>query len=78
MVFFGTLRVYGARWWEFLSDDPREANSAGGVFPAICGTVSMTLFMALLVAPFGVLAALYLREYAADGPPHGYGQNCNQ
>ena len=63
-----TLRVYGARWWEFLSDDPREANSAGGVFPAICGTVSMTLFMALLVAPFGVLAALYLREYAADGP----------
>lgn len=66
--FWGTLRVYGARWWEFLSDDPREANSAGGVFPAICGTVSMTLIMALLVAPFGVLAALYLREYAADSP----------
>ena len=66
--FWRTLRVYGARWWEFLSDDPREANSAGGVFPAICGTVSMTFVMALLVAPFGVLAALYLREYAADGP----------
>ena len=66
--FFGSFRIYGARWWEFLSDDPREANSAGGVFPAICGTVSMTFFMALLVAPLGVLAALYLREYATDGP----------
>ncbi|HBP82660.1 MAG TPA: phosphate ABC transporter permease PtsA [Planctomycetaceae bacterium] len=66
--FFGKLGVYWSRWWEFLSDDPREANSAGGVFPAICGTVSMTLIMALLVAPFGVLAALYLREYATDGP----------
>ena len=62
----GMLHVYGARWWKFLSDNPREANSAGGVFPAICGTVSMTLIMALLVAPFGVLAALYLHEYAAD------------
>ena len=66
--FFGSFRIYGARWWEFLSDDPREANSAGGVFPAICGTVSMSFFMALLVAPLGVLAALYLREYATDGP----------
>ncbi|NDC54657.1 MAG: phosphate ABC transporter permease PstA [Planctomycetia bacterium] len=64
----GKAGVYLARWWEFLSDDPREANSAGGVFPAIWGTVAMTLIMALLVAPFGVLAALYLREYASRGP----------
>ncbi len=64
----GKLGVYGSRWGEFLSDDPREANSAGGVFPAIWGTVVMTLIMALLVAPFGVLAALYLREYASSGP----------
>ena len=63
----GKLGVYGSRWWEFLGDDPREANSAGGVFPAIWGTVAMTLIMALLVAPFGVLAALYLREYASPG-----------
>ena len=63
----GKLGVYCSRWWEFLTDDPREANSAGGVFPAIWGTVAMTLIMALLVAPFGVLAALYLREYAARG-----------
>jgi len=64
---FGKLGVYLSRWGEFLGDDPREANSAGGVFPAIWGTVAMTLIMALLVAPFGVLAALYLREYAARG-----------
>jgi len=64
----GRLGVYASRWWEFLTEDPREANSAGGVFPAIWGTVAMTLIMALLVAPFGMLAALYLREYAARGP----------
>ena len=64
----GKLGVYLGRWWEFLTDDPREANSAGGVFPAIWGTVAMTLIMALLVAPFGMLAALYLREYASRGP----------
>jgi phosphate transport system permease protein len=64
----GRLGVYASRWGEFLADDPREANSTGGVFPAIWGTVTMTLIMALLVAPFGVLAALYLREYATSGP----------
>jgi phosphate transport system permease protein len=64
---WGSLRVYLARWWEFLSDEPREANSEGGVFPAIFGTVVMTLIMSLAVVPFGVLAALYLREYARPG-----------
>ncbi len=60
--------LYVGRWFEFLTADPREANSEGGVFPAIFGTVVMTLFMALAVVPFGVLAALYLREYAKAGP----------
>ncbi|MFO0904361.1 MAG: ABC transporter permease subunit [Pirellulales bacterium] len=59
--------VYGSRWWEFLTDEPREANSEGGVFPAIFGTVAMTLIMSLAVVPFGVFAALYLREYAKGG-----------
>jgi phosphate transport system permease protein len=66
--FFEKLLVYLSRWWEFLTADPREANSEGGVFPAIFGTVSMTLIMSLAVVPFGVLAALYLREYAKAGP----------
>jgi len=65
--FFGKLGVYVSRWWEFLSDDPREANSEGGVWPAIFGTVVMTLIMCILVVPFGVLTALYLREYAKPG-----------
>ncbi len=59
--------IYLARWWEYLSDDPREANSEGGVFPAIFGTVVMTLLMTIVVVPIGVLAALYLREYARAG-----------
>lgn len=63
----GKLGVYLSRWKEFISDEPREANSEGGVFPAIFGTVVMTLLMSLLVTPFGVLAALYLREYARGG-----------
>ena len=65
---WGRVRVYVGRWMEFLRDDPREANSEGGVFPAIFGTVVMTLVMSLAVAPFGVMAALYLREYAGGGP----------
>ena len=60
--------VYASRWWEFLTDEPREANSEGGVLPAIWGTVTMTLIMSIAVVPFGVLAALYLREYAKSGP----------
>ncbi len=68
LSWWGKVGVYAGRWWEFLADDPREANSAGGVFPAIWGTIAMTLIMAVLVAPFGVLAALYLREYAGRGP----------
>ena len=53
--------------WGFLSDAPREANTEGGVFPAIFGTVMMVLVMSVLVTPFGVIAALYLREYAHQG-----------
>ncbi|MCC6507809.1 MAG: phosphate ABC transporter permease PstA [Pirellulaceae bacterium] len=60
--------VYFSRWHEFLLDEPREANTEGGVFPAIWGTVVMTLIMTLAVVPFGVIAALYLREYTRSGP----------
>ncbi|WP_079453029.1 chemotaxis protein CheW [Pseudomonas aeruginosa] len=62
------MTVYFKKLWEFLSDDPREANTEGGIFPAIFGTVMMTLVMALIVTPFGVIAAVYLREYAKQGP----------
>lgn len=49
---------------KFVSEDPREANTEGGVFPAIFGTVFMVLLMSVIVTPFGVIAAVYLHEYA--------------
>lgn len=52
----------------FMIDDPREANTEGGVFPAIFGTVFMVMLMAVIVTPFGVVAAIYLHEYAKKGP----------
>jgi phosphate transport system permease protein len=61
------LGIYGSRWGEFLTDEPRDANQEGGVFPAIFGTVVMTLLMSFMVVPLGVLAALYIREYAKAG-----------
>ncbi len=61
------LRVYLSRWTEFLVSEPREANTEGGVMPAIFGTLVMTALLALLVGPFGVIAALFLREYAGQG-----------
>jgi phosphate transport system permease protein len=51
----------------FLVQEPREANTEGGVFPAIFGTCVMTILMSLAVTPFGVMAAIYLREYAKQG-----------
>ena len=58
---------YGSKVIEFLTDDPREANTEGGIFPAIFGTVMMVLMMSVIVTPFGVIAAVYLREYAKQG-----------
>ncbi len=58
---------YGSKVVEFLTDDPREANTEGGIFPAIFGTVMMVLMMSVIVTPFGVIAAVYLREYAKQG-----------
>ncbi len=61
------LGQYAERLWEFLSDQPREANTEGGIFPAIFGTVTMVFVMSIMVTPFGILAAIYLREYAKQG-----------
>ncbi|WP_339339105.1 phosphate ABC transporter permease PstA [uncultured Oceanicoccus sp.] len=59
--------AYIFKFWEFLTDEPREANTEGGIFPAIFGTVMMVLLMSVMVTPFGVVAAVYLREYAKQG-----------
>lgn len=60
--------LYAERLGEFLFDEPREANMEGGIFPAIFGTVLMVLIMSIAVVPLGVLAAIYMREYARQGP----------
>ncbi|MGD2074098.1 MAG: phosphate ABC transporter permease PstA [Gammaproteobacteria bacterium] len=62
------VAFYAGKLWEFVSEDPREANTEGGIFPAIFGTVMMVMLMSVLVTPFGVVAAVYLREYARQGP----------
>jgi len=59
--------MYLTNVWRVLADEPREANTEGGIFPAIFGTVMIVLIMSAAVVPFGVLAALYLREYAKQG-----------
>ncbi len=65
--FWGQAAVFWGHITEFLLSEPREANTEGGVFPAIFGTFLMTLIMSIAVTPFGVLAAIYLREYAKEG-----------
>jgi len=67
MTVLEKLSHYFSKVGEFLADDPREANTEGGIFPAIFGTIVMVLMMSVIVTPFGVIAAVYLREYAKQG-----------
>ncbi|RDX35710.1 phosphate ABC transporter permease PstA [Kangiella sp. HD9-110m-PIT-SAG07] len=68
MGFWSKLGHYFSKIGEFIFDEPREANTEGGVFPAIFGTVMMVLLMSVIVTPLGVVAAVYMREYAKQGP----------
>ena len=68
MSFFTQAGFVISKIFEFIFDDPRESNTEGGVFPALFGTVMMVILMSIAVVPFGVIAALYLREYAKQGP----------
>ncbi|MCB2428000.1 phosphate ABC transporter permease PstA [Methylophaga pinxianii] len=61
------MQHYFHEVWKFVSGEPREANTEGGIFPAIFGTVMMVLIMSVIVTPFGVIAAIYLKEYAKQG-----------
>ena len=67
MGVFQKLWHYFVNLKNFITEDPREANTEGGIFPAIFGTVMMVLLMSIIVTPFGVVAAIYLREYAKQG-----------
>lgn len=68
MSLFEKVGFFGHGLGKFLVDDPREANTEGGIFPAMIGTITMVLLMTILVTPMGVVAAIYMREYAKDGP----------
>ncbi len=68
MHFLQKSALYVSKLWEFVSANPRESNTEGGIFPAIFGTVLMVLIMSIAVVPFGVMAAIYLTEYARQGP----------
>jgi phosphate transport system permease protein len=67
MGLWSKCRHYAAKIWELLSDEPRESNTEGGLFPAIFGTVMLVFIMAITCFPLGVLAGVYLGEYAKDG-----------
>lgn len=54
---FGTIN------WTFLSHPPEHGMEAGGIFPAIFGTVALVLLMVIAVVPVGVLTAVYMHEY---------------
>jgi len=65
---FGRIKIFFQHIADFVMGYPREANTEGGIYPAIFGTFVMTLIMSIAVMPFGVIAAVYLREYAKQGP----------
>ncbi len=67
MGYFAKAAFYASKVKELLLDEPRESNTEGGLFPAIFGTVMMVIFMSMVALPFGVIAAIYLREYAKEG-----------
>ncbi len=64
----GYMIVHGAPTlsWEFISEPPRMAGKAGGILPAIVGTFYLMLGTILFALPIGVLAGIYLTEYARD------------
>ena len=62
--FIEKSKFYFYKLWEFISEEPREANTEGGIYPAIFGTIMMVFVMTILVTPLGIIAAVYLREYA--------------
>ncbi|MHB0956811.1 MAG: phosphate ABC transporter permease PstA [Pirellulaceae bacterium] len=67
MGLWAKCRHYTAKIGELLWEEPRESNTEGGLFPAIFGTVMLVFVMAIACFPLGVMAGVYLGEYAKDG-----------
>ncbi|MFA5976610.1 MAG: phosphate ABC transporter permease PstA [Elusimicrobiota bacterium] len=66
VLILGNIAYHGwtALSWQFLTHAPEQGMTAGGIFPAIFGTLFLVLLMTLAVIPLGVLTAIYLHEYA--------------
>ncbi len=67
VLFILVSRGYSAISWEFLTAMPRMGMRAGGIFPAIMGTLLLVLGTVAIALPLGVMAAIYLPEYAGRG-----------
>ncbi len=67
MSWLAKWSYYGTRLKELLFAEPRESNTEGGLFPAIFGTIMLIFLMSILSFPLGVIAGIYLREYAKEG-----------
>ena len=66
-IIMGSI-IYGGAGtisWEFLSSPPEQGMEAGGVFPAIFGTLALVLLMVIAVVPIGVLTAVFMQEYTS-------------
>jgi len=68
LLLVGYIFVQGAPAisWEFVTGLPRDGMRAGGVWPAVVGTLLLTLGTAIFAVPVGVAVAIYLAEYARD------------
>ncbi|MFZ4715246.1 MAG: phosphate ABC transporter permease PstA [Bacteriovoracaceae bacterium] len=67
-LILGTLLVKGAPAisWSFIFSNPERGMTAGGIFPALVGTIWLVVISLILTCPVGVVAAIYLSEYAPD------------
>ncbi|MEE8420003.1 MAG: phosphate ABC transporter, permease protein PstA, partial [Dehalococcoidales bacterium] len=66
IVIYVAVNGIGAISWEFLTQSPSQAGKAGGIFPAIVGTFYLMLGVIIFALPVGVMAGIYLTEYARD------------
>lgn len=68
ILFFIIRQGIGVISWEFLSTSPRDGMTKGGIFPAILGTFYLVIGSMLFAVPIGVMAGIYVHEYAKAGP----------
>jgi phosphate transport system permease protein len=66
LVGYLVIRAMPALSWDFITDIPRQGMRAGGIWPALIGTVYLVVISLAVAAPIGVLAGIYLNEYARD------------